>query len=488
MFKRIAQNFRRSDPQTSCSKALCSTVSGSRSAAPGVHRMYYGTGTDKLVFGQSVPTKESDRPDSYEESKSMSQGNARAARRWWVDLGLNLVLIGVGCVIALLAAELAVRIFGVGSDQMLRDDPVLGVRLIESKTGVSQGACYRADVTTNGDGWRSPDVSQAKPKNVYRVLILGDSFMAGLQVQDDETFARVLEGQLNRAGLDRRVEVINFSVPSWSTDQQYLALREYGLRLQPDMVLLAFYAQNDPAENNSAIRSTTNSYPKPYFDLRGDDLVEVPFVDSTPASIRIARQLAAPLRIYPLMRDALLTVPAVHRLFYSLGIVSVVPAENKSAAPTGSTIWNWPDRWRRQIGVFQDGNAAEWNRGWAITEGLLRKVHADATGAGAAFLLMGVSSPIEVMPPSLLTGLVKGGTTDAIDVDKPSTRLAQIAGRHSLDFVSLVPGFREHIGDSVSIFDTLYLNCDGHWTAAGHRLAADLAVPEVARRIAHPGR
>ena len=406
---------------------------------------------------------------------------AAKARSRWASLGLNLLLALVSCLAALLVAEAAVRVAGLGSDQLLRDDPVLGVRFIESKSGLSQGACYRADVTINAEGWRSPAYLRAKPEGVYRVLVLGDSFMAGLQVGDEETFSGVLERRLNEAGLDRRVEVINFGVPSWSTDQQFLALREYGVPLDPDMVLLAFYAQNDVAEVDLSFRSATSNYPKPYFDIRDGQLVELPFSDPTPFPVRIGRRLAAPFRTYPLTRDALLTIPVAHRLLYALGIVGVVPQQTQSEGGGGS-LWEWPDRWRRQIGVFELRPVADWGRAWAMSERLLARIRQEANRAGASFLLVNVASPIEVMPSSMLSRLL-GERMKDVDTDRPSKVLAEIGERHGLDVRSLVPDFRKRIGKSETAFGDLFLSCDGHWTVAGHRLAAEFVVQDVTPRI-----
>ena len=395
---------------------------------------------------------------------------------------ISVLLAFAGCLVALAVVEVVVRVAGFGSDQLLRDDPVLGVRFIEAKTGLSQGPCYRANVTISSQGWRSPVFSQMKPDGVFRVVVLGDSFMAGMQVNDDETFSRVLERRLNEVGLGKRVEVITFGVPSWGTDQQYLALRQFGLRLNPDLVIVAFYAQNDVAETDLKLRSATSTYPKPYFDLRDGRLIELPFVDSTPWLIRVGRRLAADLRVYPTTRDALLTIPIAHQILYRLGIVGVVPQETQSPAPNSGTLWQWPDRWRRQIGIFELRPFADWSRAWAISEALLRRIHSEATSTGAQFLLLGIASPIEVMPPSILSGLINSRMND-FDADRPSKLLAQIAERNGFDVASMVPAFRQRISGNGRVFEDLFLNCDGHWTAAGHRLAAELAVPEVAARI-----
>jgi hypothetical protein len=59
---------------------------------------------------------------------------------------------------------------------------------------------------------------------------------------------------------------------------------------------------------------------------------------------------------------------------------------------------------------------------------------------------------------------------------------ADLAGRHGIDFLSLVPLFRNAIGDSRTAFARCFLACDGHWTPAGHRLAARAVAAEIARR------
>ena len=402
-------------------------------------------------------------------------------RRRGLFFALGLLVVLCSSLVGLAVLEGVVRVAGYGSDQMLRDDSVLGVRFIESKRGLSQGTCYQATVRINPQGWRTPDFTQMKPDGVFRVLVLGDSFMAGLQVNDEEIFSSVLRRRLNAAGLGKRVEVITFGVPSWGTDQQYLALRQYGLKLNPDLVVVAFYAQNDVAETDLMLRSFTNTYPKPFFDLRDGRLIELPFLDSTPMPIRVGRRLAADLRVYPMVRDALLTIPLAHRVLFRLGIVGVVPQETQSPEPEGASLWQWPDRWRRQIGVFELRPWADWSRAWAISEALLRRMNAEATSTGARFLLLGVASPIEVMPQEVLTGLV--GHMNDFDADQPTRRLTEISARQGIDFVSMVPAFRNRIGNSAQTFEDLFLRCDGHWTPAGHRLAAELAATEVVARL-----
>jgi hypothetical protein len=402
----------------------------------------------------------------------------------WKNAMLN-TLIAIGsCALVLAAAELTVRAAGIGSDQFLRPDAVLGVRFIASKSGLSQGTCYRARVSINGHGWRGREVPLAKPAGVYRIVVLGDSFMAGLQVENERVFAHVLERRLNDLSQTRTIEVINLGVPSWGTDQEYLALREYGLQFSPDLVLLAFYGQNDIADNHPALASAKSSYPKPVFNLEHGQLVEVPFRDPTPRWIAVARQLAAPLRLYPLVRDTLLDIPLTHRALYRFGIVGVVPQpdrQHRDDQAAGS--WNWPGRWKRQIGAYE---LDEWdlrNEAWAITERLIERARDATEKANAKFLLLDLASPLGVMPRSLREALLADIPSNELDPDRPSRLLEELAARNGIDHVSLVAPFRARIRDSEAAFEKYYLPCDGHWTAAGHDLAAEFAAGEIAERL-----
>lgn len=407
-------------------------------------------------------------------------------RMIWIGVRLALLTVGIG--LAFLMAEIGCRLADIGSDQFLRQDPVLGVRFIAGKSGVNQGECYRVDISINSDGWRSPDASATNPEGCYRVLVLGDSFMAGLQVGDDETFARVLGHTLNRQELPQSVEVINFGVPSFGTDQEYLSLREYGAGFRPDLVLLAFYAQNDVLNNYAALERRGSEYPKPFFDVDNGELVEIPFSDPTPAVIALSRRVAAHFRIYPLVRNSLLRIPIAHQLLYKLGIVGIVPRSEQVAGPPEATVLRWPDRWKKQTEVYRREYPSEWIHAWSITEKILVKIRDEAELANAGFLLVGISDPVAVLPESLRAGLLQEGGDNSLNVDKPTELLRSLARENQIDFLSLVPAFRKVIGDSEEELEKYYLRCDGHWTPAGHRLAAELTAPSIAERITNPKR
>ena len=105
---------------------------------------------------------------------------------------------------------------------------------------------YSTYIDYNRKGLRGVERPYHAKPDVYRILLLGDSFMEGYQHADDDLFASRLE----RALAGRSVEIINLSVGGYGTTQQYLYLRDEGLKYQPDLVLLAFQPGNDIVENS----------------------------------------------------------------------------------------------------------------------------------------------------------------------------------------------------------------------------------------------
>ena len=97
----------------------------------------------------------------------------------------------------------------------------------------------------NKQGFRGPDFKTEKPAGFKRILVLGDSYTAGLDYPDDEIFTTQLANQLNAAG--QKVEVLNASCPAWGADQQYLYWRDEGKALKPDLLVLVF-SPNDLRE------------------------------------------------------------------------------------------------------------------------------------------------------------------------------------------------------------------------------------------------
>lgn len=160
----------------------------------------------------------------------------------------KLTLSLVSLLIALLAAELLIRIAGAapevsvirkGRFQLSRNpkigyEPVPGLRYEGEELSFVdyQGASNRL-------GYRDRDHETAKPDGVWRIVVLGDSIGAGLRVERfEDTFPAILERLLRERGVN--AEVINLSVSGYNTQQEVETLAEKGLQYRPDLVLVAY--------------------------------------------------------------------------------------------------------------------------------------------------------------------------------------------------------------------------------------------------------
>ncbi|MBU6450197.1 MAG: SGNH/GDSL hydrolase family protein [Cyanobacteria bacterium REEB67] len=148
--------------------------------------------------------------------------------------------------IALLCVEAVLAAAGLGEEELFAIDPELGMTHMTDKSVTWRKEGY-ARSYLNWDGLRESNITPAKPAGVYRVALLGDSMVEGLQVPLEQTFGKKLEKQLT-AKLHRPVQVINFGTSGYSTVQECLLMKRKVFNYAPDMVLLG-YDGRDMFEN-----------------------------------------------------------------------------------------------------------------------------------------------------------------------------------------------------------------------------------------------
>lgn len=117
---------------------------------------------------------------------------------------------------------------------------------------------YDTVAHTNSLGYRSQEFSEIKKKDINRILVLGDSFTFGLGVSDDLTYPYLLEKSLLQKGL-KNSEVINAGyVGGFSPDGYYVYLKQYGMKLSPDIIILGFFIYNDIADLSETVWEQTD--------------------------------------------------------------------------------------------------------------------------------------------------------------------------------------------------------------------------------------
>ncbi len=133
-------------------------------------------------------------------------------------------------------------------------DPALHHRMAANWSGffpeeiVQEVGRAEVPIRTNSLGLRSPEITLAKPRDTFRILVLGDSVTFGWSLRGEDTYASQLASLLATLRPNQRVEVINAGVSGYGTWQELRWLQETGLALDPDVIIVQTHL-NDAADN-----------------------------------------------------------------------------------------------------------------------------------------------------------------------------------------------------------------------------------------------
>jgi hypothetical protein len=372
------------------------------------------------------------------------------------------VLAGFGVGLALLTVELGVRMRHLVPSRFWEPDAILGTKLIPGKQGwwTQEEHEFTVPVRINSDGRRDLERPVHKPDGTYRILLLGDSFVEAMQVPIEQTFARRLEAALTRSG-GPPVEVLSMGVRGYCTASEYLWYRDHGRAYQPDLVLVSFYPGNDVKNNSPTLEPTL----VPEYDAQG--ALQRVNGKSAVSERGVLRASAA----YMYFRKLLLTEqPALAARLARWGLLSKAalrPVPLDGGIPV--------DYW-----VYAADPPPAWQDAWDHTEHLLTALRDAVAADGARFAVMIVTAREQVYPSDWqqLVQTYPAMQHVAWDLDGPERRVLAWCERAGVPCVRLSPAFvaqREQ--------QRLHFLYDGHWTAAGHALAAQ-TVADYLRRAA----
>src|SRR5262245_62263521 len=160
----------------------------------------------------------------------------------FISLALTMGFLEIVIRVARLAPEIAVIAEG---RFKISKNPMIGYEM-QPHYSYSGRAMrfYDYHDRSNDLGFRDRDHPVAKPAGTFRIIVLGDSLTQGLGLPDqpEQIFTGVLERALLARG--QRVEVLNFGISGYNTQQEVYTLKDKGLVFKPDLVILA-YCLND---------------------------------------------------------------------------------------------------------------------------------------------------------------------------------------------------------------------------------------------------
>ena len=347
----------------------------------------------------------------------------------------NGVLAAAALALAVSLAEVAVRVFAPQPTGLTHQDRY-GL-VIHWPRLVRYLPAYGHSVSFNSQGMRDREHPIAKPAGVFRILILGDSFMEAYQVPFEESVPALLERQLGqRPG--RRIEVISAGVGGWGTDDELRYLTSYGMKWRPDLILVAMTLHNDISDN---LREEWHT-------IQGDTLVALtrqPFSTLRWQVIQLKAFLASRFQLYQIWR----------RVWHGAQI-------REGGRQLNAHVTD----------LFRADPNPPIVRGYALTRLLLARIQSVATEGGSQVVLMLL--PLQMQLSEQAFGEFGRGTgvADSLVQDQPQRAMKAVAADLGISVLDLLPVFRNWIAAGGA---PLFLEWDGHWNAAGHRVAAEAA-------------
>jgi hypothetical protein len=293
-------------------------------------------------------------------------------------------------------------------------DPTSGLPLYYVHSSVHEiTGCYENTAKINNLGFHGQDVQVAKPQNVFRIVVVGSSFIEARQVPVADMFTTLLEQKLNAMpNTQYTYQVIPLGFNGNSTLLTDLYYTYYGSPLKPDLVI--------DLETTSELLFRQDAQ----LDANGRAILQAP----PPAHVGVWQQL---------VRHSKLLINLYNR---------VLVFRNASTDFLHHPLFFVP----QASSTSPDEQKVEQER-WSTKSSLVRDM-VDRTAADHAKLLY----------------VTYVGREDPPGVDEElNSHFTMLAKTDGFSYDDLVPYIRSQ--EDATGVSAIFLSCDGHWSPAGHQ-------------------
>ena len=396
---------------------------------------------------------------------------------------LSLVLLGI--VAPLIGLEGVAGVMGLAPPPIPNPTiwdfhPALGWWHIPHSGGIfySDFNEFATDVQINALGLRDdPEITGYDLPNRFRLLVLADSFGEALQVPLAQTFPKRLQALLNDQG--HPTQTLNAGVGSWGTDQEAIYYHLEGHKFKPDLTLLFFFTRNDVVNNYRPLEVARNggSIQKNFYTLNAAGQLQPPppfdpehAYDNAPKPAKLppapwlttADWLWLHSHLYRWLVPYLRDMPPVVQ---TLGPSGLLGGEGRvrathPAIPIPFYVYHTPPN-------------QDWQAAWHLTEAIIAELRAAVEADGGQFAVVIIPAREQVYPAEWEQTVARNIDMAALDWDLtlPNQQLHTLLTRQQIPFLDLLPTFTTATQQDQT--KRLYFIHDGHWTAAGHALAAE---------------
>lgn len=315
-------------------------------------------------------------------------------------------------------------------------DPPGRVRLSPGYEGrISNRAEYSTPIRINTAGLRGPETGPPSASTM-RILAIGDSFVFGVGVDDDETFVWRLAGRLTESGV--AAEGLNAGVPTFGVPDAVGWLERHGLALAPDVVVIGVFLGNDLIDA---------SPDRPAIHLVDGLMVPAASPRGPRAWLHRRSHLYVALK-------GLLERPGMRPLRSRLGLAEPWTVRNL----------------REEFTIYHRDAASALAPAIAASDEALGRLAERSRGAGFGLVALLIPSEVQLDPSRWRAAL------ESLDLDQrehdpqvPRRIFRRLLDKHGISVIDPAP----RLAQGLAAGSDLYFAHDRHWTAGGHGVVAD---------------
>lgn len=377
---------------------------------------------------------------------------------------INFIPLVLSILFSLIIIEIVLTILDYPPARIVKYDACCGVALSPNTEGLFKGESEQY-IVINSHGLRDIEHTYNKPSNTYRIAILGDSFSEARQVSIEQTFWKYIESELTKCESfsDKNIEVINFGVSGYGTDQEYETLRYKVWKYDPDMVITAFFTGNDIRNNVMELEGDIN---KPYYIFQSSNNKHMMLDDSFKER-----------KIFKFMTSSAgNTINWLLKNFYIIRLLNNIRKSGIDSIIVNSSDVDLNKNIVGELGlaneIYKKPINMQWENAWNITEQLIKKTKKEVERHGAEYFLVTLSTGIQVHPD--ISKKKKFSNKIAVgDLFYPDYRLSEFSSINDINHIMTAPYLSRWSQDNqicLHGFDNSYI-CEGHWNEVGHKVA-----------------
>jgi hypothetical protein len=335
---------------------------------------------------------------------------------------------------------------------------------------------FRYRFATNSEGLRYREIPRQRPADGHRVLVLGDSYTEGLGVETPDRFTNQLEADFQKTG--QEISFINGGLSGAAPNEYARLLKYVGLGYRPDGILVCLFANevgntsedptinpiDPPPPSRTGFKRYANRWWPRTYTLLGTVKTRWQYRQRTRTSDFVGT-------VSSRARRQGIPEARIHAWSESLPS-NLVAAINDGRFGFGVLSYGllYPEFWTDSLDLDGERSETKWRNMVDSLEAIVSMVEREGIELAVVFLPVHFQYDSATHQPDHLA--IRSGTIvrkEWLTADSEiEARLKRWATLQDIPFLSLTETFRE----AISPKSALDYPWDGHWTPAGHHVAA----------------